>query len=212
MRLNSLSMTSTIPIALWKFFLNALFCCTKFCVLMKLNGAKWSQDNSKWYQLWRLTMNFRNYETIWKRVSRFHLETWLAQATQWEAFPHVKGVDKVKRKVWGLNSVPIISSKALGTDEWCSGRWLKTNTMEHSALRMKILKEGNYQEYGTILPPLISQYYRFTGLERLSNYRHSDWSWFRRCLVGRWLKVIAYEHVGSSLILIGDSSTTRTLI
>ena len=183
----------------------------KFCVLNELNGARWSQDNDKWY---RFDANDRLsiYEELFERyksVSFKKLEDWLRQ--RGEAFPHVKGGQGEGKFESKLSSHHFFK-ELLGTDEWSDQtkqmieELILWNTLFEDK---KILKEETTKKYGDVLTAeQIKKFcgHRFTGWGRLSKKLltgiKTEVDFRKMSVMDLLVEGDPYgEHVGSSLIL-----------
>ena len=183
----------------------------KFCVLNELNGAKWSQDNDKWYRFDaedRLSI----YEELFERyklVSFKKVEDWLKQ--RGEAFPHVKGGQGEGKFESKLSSYHFFK-ELLGTDEWSDQtkqmieELILWNTLFEDK---KILKEETTKKYGDVLTnEQIKKFcgHRFTGWGRLSKKLltgiKTEVDFRKMSVMDLLVEGDPYgEHVGSSLIL-----------
>ncbi len=86
-------------------------------MLNELNGAKWSQDNDKWYRFDaddRLSI----YEELFERYKSVSFKKLRIGSNAARLLPH-RYMDKVKESL-SLNSVSSFLQRALGTDE-CPG-------------------------------------------------------------------------------------------
>lgn len=183
----------------------------KFCVLNELNGAKWSQDNDKWYRFDaddRLSIYEELFER-YKSVSFKKLEDWLKQ--RGEAFPHVKGGQGEGKFESKLSSHHFFK-ELLGTDEWSDQtkqmieELILWNTLFEDK---KILKEETTKKYGDVLTAeQIKKFcgHRFTGWGRLSKKLltgiKTEVDFRKMSVMDLLIEGDPYgEHVGSSLIL-----------
>lgn len=183
----------------------------KFCVLNELNGAKWSQDNDKWYRFDaddRLSIYEELFER-YKSVSFKKLEDWLKQ--RGEAFPHVKGGQGEGKFESKLSSHHFFK-ELLGTDEWSDQtkqmieELILWNTLFEDK---KILKEETTKKYGDVLTAeQIKKFcgHRFTGWGRLSKKLltgiKTEVDFRKMSVMDLLVEGDPYgEHVGSSLIL-----------
>lgn len=183
----------------------------KFCVLNELNGAKWSQDNDKWYRFDaddRLSIYEELFER-YKSVSFKKVEDWLKQ--RGEAFPHVKGGQGEGKFESKLSSYHFFK-ELLGTDEWSDQtkqmieELILWNTLFEDK---KILKEETTKKYGDVLTAeQIKKFcgHRFTGWGRLSKKLltgiKTEVDFRKMSVMDLLVEGDPYgEHVGSSLIL-----------
>ena len=183
----------------------------KFCVLNELNGAKWSQDNDKWYRFDaddRLSIYEELFER-YKSVSFKKLEDWLKQ--RGEAFPHVKGGQGEGKFESKLSSHHFFK-ELLGTDEWSDQtrqmieELILWNTLFEDK---KILKEETTKKYGDVLTAeQIKKFcgHRFMGWGRLSKKLltgiKTEVDFRKMSVMDLLVEGDPYgEHVGSSLIL-----------
>lgn len=183
----------------------------KFCVLNELNGARWSQDNDKWYRFDaedRLSIYEELFER-YKSVSFKKLEDWLKQ--RGEAFPHVKGGQGEGKFESKLSSHHFFK-ELLGTDEWSDQtkqmieELILWNTLFEDK---KILKEETTKKYGDVLTAeQIKKFcgHRFTGWGRLSKKLltgiKTEVDFRKMSVMDLLVEGDPYgEHVGSSLIL-----------
>ena len=183
----------------------------KFCVLNELNGAKWSQDNDKWYRFDaedRLSIYEELFER-YKSVSFKKVEDWLKQ--RGEAFPHVKGGQGEGKFESKLSSYHFFK-ELLGTDEWSDQtkqmieELILWNTLFEDK---KILKEETTKKYGDVLTnEQIKKFcgHRFTGWGRLSKKLltgiKTEVDFRKMSVMDLLVEGDPYgEHVGSSLIL-----------
>lgn len=183
----------------------------KFCVLNELNGAKWSQDNDKWYRFDaddRLSIYEELFER-YKSVSFKKVEDWLKQ--RGEAFPHVKGGQGEGKFESKLSSYHFFK-ELLGTDEWSDQtkqmieELILWNTLFEDK---KILKEETTKKYGDVLTAeQIKKFcgHRFTGWGRLSKKLltgiKTEVDFRKMSVMDLLVEGNPYgEHVGSSLIL-----------
>lgn len=183
----------------------------KFCVLNELNGARWSQDNDKWYRFDaedRLSIYEELFER-YKSVSFKKLEDWLKQ--RGEAFPHVKGGQGEGKFESRLSSYHFFK-ELLGTDEWSDQtkqmieELILWNTLFEDK---KILKEETTKKYGDVLTAeQIKKFcgHRFTGWGRLSKKLltgiKTEVDFRKMSVIDLLIEGDPYgEHVGSSLIL-----------
>ena len=183
----------------------------KFCVLNELNGAKWSQDNDKWYRFDaedRLSIYEELFER-YKSVSFKKVEDWLKQ--RGEAFPHVKGGQGEGKFESKLSSHHFFK-ELLGTDEWSDQtkqmieELILWNTLFEDK---KILKEETTKKYGDVLTAeQIKKFcgHRFTGWGRLSKKLlagiKTEVDFRKMSVMDLLVEGDPYgEHVGSSLIL-----------
>lgn len=172
----------------------------KFCVLNELNGARWSQDNDKWYRFDaedRLSIYEELFER-YKSVSFKKLEDWLKQ--RGEAFPHVKGGQGEGKFESKLSSHHFFK-ELLGTDEWSDQtkqmieELILWNTLFEDK---KILKEETTKKYGDVLTAeQIKKFcgHRFSGWGRLS----------KKLLTGIKTKVDFRKMSVMDLLVEGDS-------
>lgn len=183
----------------------------KFCVLNELNGARWSQDNDKWYRFDaedRLSIYEELFER-YKSVSFKKLEDWLKQ--RGETFPHVKGGQGEGKFESKLSSHHFFK-ELLGTDEWSDQtkqmieELILWNTLFEDK---KILKEETTKKYGDVLTAeQIKKFcgHRFTGWGRLSKKLltgiKTEVDFRKMSVMDLLVEGDPYgEHVGSSLIL-----------
>lgn len=183
----------------------------KFCVLNELNGARWSQDNDKWYRFDaddRLSIYEELFER-YKSVSFKKLEDWLKQ--RGEAFPHVKGGQGEGKFESKLSSHHFFK-ELLGTDEWSDQtkqmieELILWNTLFEDK---KILKEETTKKYGDVLTAeQIKKFcgHRFTGWGHLSKKLltgiKTEVDFRKMSVMDLLVEGDPYgEHVGSSLIL-----------
>ena len=183
----------------------------KFCVLNELNGARWSQDNDKWYRFDaedRLSIYEELFER-YKSVSFKKVEDWLKQ--RGEAFPHVKGGQGEGKFESKLSSHHFFK-ELLGTDEWSDQtkqmieELILWNTLFEDK---KILKEETTKKYGDVLTAeQIKKFcgHRFTGWGRLSKKLltgiKTEVDFRKMSVMDLLVEGDPYgEHVGSSLIL-----------
>ena len=183
----------------------------KFCVLNELNGARWSQDNDKWYRFDaddRLSIYEELFER-YKSVSFKKVEDWLKQ--RGEAFPHVKGGQGEGKFESKLSSHHFFK-ELLGTDEWSDQtkhmieELILWNTLFEDK---KILKEETTKKYGDVLTTeQIKKFcnHRFTGWGRLSKKLltgiKTEVDFRKMSVMDLLVEGDPYgEHVGSSLIL-----------
>ena len=183
----------------------------KFCVLNELNGARWSQDNDKWYRFDaedRLSIYEELFER-YKSVSFKKLEDWLKQ--RGEAFPHVKGGQGEGKFESKLSSHHFFK-ELLGTDEWPDQtkqmieELILWNTLFEDK---KILKEETTKKYGDVLTAeQIKKFcgHRFTGWGRLSKKLltgiKTEVDFRKMSVMDLLVEGDPYVvHVGSSLIL-----------
>ena len=183
----------------------------KFCVLNELNGARWSQDNDKWYPFDaedRLSIYEELFER-YKSVSFKKVEDWLKQ--RGETFPHVKGGQGEGKFESKLSSHHFFK-KLLGTDEWSDQtkqmieELILWNTLFEDK---KILKEETTKNYGDVLTAAqIKKFcdHRFAGWGRLSKKLltgiKTEVDFRKMSVMDLLVEGDPYgEHVGSSLIL-----------
>lgn len=183
----------------------------KFCVLNELNGARWSQDNDKWYRFDaedRLSIYEELFER-YKSVSFKKVEDWLKQ--RGETFPHVKGGQGEGKFESKLSSHHFFK-ELLGTDEWSDQtkqmieELILWNTLFEDK---KILKEETTKKYGDVLTAeQIKKFcgHRFTGWGRLSKKLltgiKTEVDFRKMSVMDLLVEGDPYgEHVGSSLIL-----------
>lgn len=183
----------------------------KFCVLNELNGARWSQDNDKWYRF-DADDRISIYEELFERyksVSFKKLEDWLKQ--RGETFPHVKGGQGEGKFESKLSSHHFFK-ELLGTDEWSDQtkqmieELILWNTLFEDK---KILKEETTKKYGDVLTAeQIKKFcgHRFTGWGRLSKKLltgiKTEVDFRKMSVMDLLVEGDPYgEHVGSSLIL-----------
>ena len=179
----------------------------KFCVLNELNGAKWSQDNDKWYRFDaddRLSIYEELFER-YKSVSFKKLEDWLKQ--RGEAFPHVKGGQGEGKFESKLSSHHFFK-ELLGTDQ--TRQMIEELILWNTLFEDKtVLKEETTKKYGDVLTAeQIKKFcdHRFMGWGRLSKKLltgiKTEVDFRKMSVMDLLVEGDPYgEHVGSSLIL-----------